>query len=107
MRVSGPGHVYFSLVLMHEASLLVGGFGQLCGEFWDLSLNILKGDSKCIFPLLHTEEQVAFWTYFSQKHAKYNNLGLFYTDSQRYRLYISTNANTQFYFKSFVFNNFC
>ena len=49
------------------------GLVTLEGEFCGLSYNILEGyDSKCIFPLFHTEEQVAMWSYFPQKAAKIN-----------------------------------
>ena len=52
--------------------LLMDGFGHLGG--WVL---VIEGDSKCIFPLFHTKEQVEIWSYFSQKAVKINYLGWF------------------------------
>ena len=69
----GPALVYFSLSSFCWWTGLVTLVGEFCGP----SFNIL-GDSKCISPLFHTEEQVVMWRYFSQKAAKINYSGYSY-----------------------------
>ena len=58
--VQGPDTTILDIYLFFHQK----GVKFLCVRLWaglvyfSLSFNILEGDSKCIFPLFHTEEQV-------------------------------------------------